>query len=175
MGILTGALTACGGEDPDLPALADTASLDEITSHAGGAFPDSVAVAEEVKEMLRASAGSWNAGDLEGFLDDYLRSPFLTFSGSGGVTRGWEDVRERYQESYWAPGASRDSLRFENLEVTPLGDEHALALGRFVLFRAGGAAAGDTVTSSGFFSLVLARTGEGWRIVHDHTSSREVR
>ncbi len=126
-------------------------------------------VAAEVTGMLQASAASWNAGDLDGFLDDYWNSPDLTFSGATGVTRGWENVRQRYLRSYWAPGASRDSLRFEAMEVTPLGVEHALALGRYVLFRP--TPEGEEVSGTGYFSLVLRRTEDGWKIIHDHTSS----
>ena len=45
-------------------------------------------------------------------------------------------------------------------------DGYALALGRFALKRtpAGG---GD---ATGRFTLVLRRTGSGWRIIHDHSS-----
>ena len=118
--------------------------------------------------MLRASVGSWNGGDLDGFLDDYWNSDELTFSGPQGVTRGWSDVRKRYLDSYWAPGSQRDSLRFEGIEVIPLGNEHALALGRYVLFRP---QEKDLVTSSGFFSLVLKRMDGDWKIMHDHTST----
>lgn len=124
-------------------------------------------LAREVEGMLHASAASWNGGDLDGFLDDYWRSDDLTFSGSGGVTRGWENVRRRYLESYWAPGTVRDSLRFENIEVMPLGRDHALALGRYVLFRPED---GDVEASAGHFSLVLRSMDGGWKIVHDHTS-----
>ncbi len=118
--------------------------------------------------MLRASARSWNGGNLDGFLDDYWKSDDLTFSGSQGVTRGWDDVRNRYLESYWAPDSVRDSLRFEEIEIIPLGDGHALALGRYVLFRP---QEEDMVTSSGFFSLVLRRIDGNWKILHDHTSA----
>lgn len=122
----------------------------------------------EIVEMLQASAGSWNGGDLNGFLDDYWRSDELTFSGATGVTRGWDDVLARYRESYWAPGTARDSLRFEEMEVTPLGDDHALALGRYVLYRPED---GGAVASTGFFSLVLRRVDGRWKIIHDHTSA----
>lgn len=126
-------------------------------------------VTGEITGMLQESAASWNAGDLAGFLDDYWNSDELTFSGSTGVTRGWEDVRRRYLTSYWAPGASRDSLRFEAMEALPLGSEHALAMGRYVLFRPH--EDGETVSGSGYFSLVLRRTVDGWKIIHDHTSA----
>jgi len=122
----------------------------------------------EVEAMLHASAASWNDGDLSGFLDDYWRSEDLTFSGATGVTRGWENVRTGYLESYWAPGTARDSLRFEGIEAFPLGDEHALALGQYVLFRP---EEGGVVTSSGFFSLVLQNMEGEWKILHDHTSA----
>jgi uncharacterized protein (TIGR02246 family) len=130
--------------------------------------PVALEMAREVEDMLHASADSWNAGDLEGFLDDYWNSGELTFSGARGVTRGWERVRQGYLESYWVPGAVRDSLRFEGIEVLPLGLDHALALGRYVLFQPEG---GGTERSSGYFTLVLRRMSGDWRIVHDHTSA----
>jgi len=129
---------------------------------------DSAGVAAEIAEMLHASTRSWNAGDLDGFLDDYWQSEALTFSGSSGVTRGWEGVRDRYRESYWAPGAQRDSLRFEALEIMPLGQTHALALGQYVLYRP---EEEGRITNTGFFSLVLWKVDGAWKIVHDHTSA----
>ena len=125
-------------------------------------------VAAEIQEMLGSSAASWNGGDLAGFLDDYRNSEELTFSGPTGVTRGWDDVRTRYLRSYWAPGVSRDSLRFEGIEVLPLGEEHALALGQYVLFRPEDNGA---VASTGHFSLVLRKLDGRWKILHDHTSA----
>jgi beta-aspartyl-peptidase (threonine type) len=118
--------------------------------------------------MLQASAASWNAGDLDGFMDDYWVSDELTFSGANGVTRGWHNVKERYLQTYWAPDAVRDSLRFEDIEVQALGADHALALGRYVLYQPEGR---DEPVSSGFFTLVLRQTDGEWRIVHDHTSA----
>jgi ketosteroid isomerase-like protein len=120
--------------------------------------------------MLESSARSWNAGDLDGFLDDYWVSDSLTFSGATGVTRGWDDLRSRYLTSYWAPETVRDSLRFESLEVIPLGETHALALGRYVLHRP---EEGDRINPSGYFSLVLRQTEGKWKIVHDHTSASQ--
>jgi len=117
--------------------------------------------------MLDSSAASWNGGDLDGFLDDYWRSEDLSFSGPDGVTRGWDDVRARYLRSYWAPGATRDSLRFADMEVMTLGADHALVLGRYELYRP---EEDGVVTSSGHFSLVLRRSNAGWKIIHDHTS-----
>ena len=59
----------------------------------------------------------------------------------------------------------RDSLRFERISGRPLGDDYALATARYILFRSG------RVTASGPFTLVLWRSEDGWRIVHDQSSS----
>lgn len=125
--------------------------------------------AARITEMLLSSAEAWSSGDLDGFMDDYWNDPGLTFSGSTGVTRGWEGVRQRYLRTYWAPGAQRDSLRFEDLEVRMLGDAHALVLGRYVLHQP----ESGTTNATGFFSLVLWKTVDGWKIVHDHTSAED--
>jgi beta-aspartyl-peptidase (threonine type) len=121
--------------------------------------------------MLHASTTSWNAGELDAYLDDYWASEELTFSGPDGVTRGWEDLRTRYLNSYWAPDSPRDSLRFEELEVRPLGEGYALALGRYVLYQPEDRGA---VRATGFFSLVLGRVGREWKILHDHTSAAPI-
>lgn len=121
--------------------------------------------------MLQASTASWNAGDLDGYLDDYWASEELTFSGPEGVTRGWKDLRARYLNSYWAPDSPRDSLRFEELEVSPLGERYALALGRYVLYRPEDRGA---VQATGYFSLVLGKADGKWKILHDHTSAAPI-
>ena len=53
-------------------------------------------------------------------------------------------------------------LTFSELEVTKLGDDAALVLGRWDLDR------GDPV--GGVFTLVLRRGSGRWVIIHDHTS-----
>lgn len=121
----------------------------------------------EITAMLRASAESWNQGDIEGFLDDYLDSPQTAFVGGSGVIRGLDEIRRRYRAGYWSTGRPRDLLRFEDLEVQRLGAEHALAIGRYILSDP----ATDQTTGHGVFSLVLVRTPQGWRIIHDHSSA----
>lgn len=117
--------------------------------------------------MLEASARSWNAGDLEGFLDDYLDAPSTAFVGSS-ITHGVAEIRARYRASYWRTGTPAQHLRFEDIAVRPLGAGHALALGRYVLLTPGT----GTTEGSGWFTLILQRTApHTWRIIHDHSSA----
>ena len=122
--------------------------------------------AAEITAMLQASADSWNKGDLDGFLDDYLDAPTTTFVGSS-VTHGVAEIRQRYLASYWRTGQPAQHLRFEGINVQPLGTEYALALGRYVLLTP----ATGQPEGSGWFTLVLRRTAPHvWRIIHDHSS-----
>jgi ketosteroid isomerase-like protein len=117
-----------------------------------------------VQAMLEESADAWNRGDLEGFMDDYLRSANTTYIGSAGLLTGHEAIRDRFAP-HFEPGVERDSLRFEDLRTRMLGAVDGLAIMRYVLHR------GGEVTESGPVTLVLRRTSAGWRIIHDHSSS----
>lgn len=121
-------------------------------------------IATQVTRMLERSAEAWNRGDLDGFMADYLRAPTTTYIGSSGLVVGWEAIRARYAPLFEA-GATRDSLRFEGISARLLGRAHALATARFVLHR------GGQVTGSGPFTLVLWRTEDEWKIVHDQSAS----
>src|SRR6266403_2189163 len=53
-----------------------------------------------INDVLSAQQSAWNRGDVDAFLVGYWRSPELTFSGSSGVSRGWDGVLARYKKSY---------------------------------------------------------------------------
>ncbi len=111
---------------------------------------------------LEVSAAEWNRGDLEGFLAPYSDS--ATFVGSAGLVRGKAQLREMYRRSYWREGGRpNQTLRFQDIEVRPLGTNYALAVGRHVL-------TGGERPQSGWFSLTWVQTRDGWRILHDHSS-----
>lgn len=119
----------------------------------------------DIAAMLASSAAAWNAGDLQGFMDDYARDSALSYISGGSVVYGWQPLYDRYERAFFAPGKSRDSLAFENLRVRSLGADAAFATARFKLMR------GDSIVASGPFTLILRKANGGWRIVHDHTSS----
>lgn len=121
--------------------------------------------ADAVRAVLDQQQAHWNAGEIERFLDDYWESPELTFSSGGQTRQGFADTRARYLKNYPTP-ERMGRLAFSGLEVTPLGDEAAFALGRWRLTRGAGEVLG------GNFTLVLRRIDGRWLIVHDHTSSQ---
>ena len=120
---------------------------------------------EAITAVLNAQQSAWNRGDVDAFLTGYWRSPELTFSGSSGVSRGWDGVMARYKKNY-PDQAAMGLLDFSELEFRFLGPHAALVLGRWHLKR-------DKGDIGGVFSLVWQRFPVGWKIVHDHTSAVE--
>ena len=106
---------------------------------------------------------AWNRGDIDGFMSGYARAKETTFVSEDKITRGWETVRDRYRKKY-SDRAKMGTLTFSDLEITPLGKDSALALGRWSLQRA-------QDRPHGRFTLIFRLTNDGWRIVHDHTSA----
>jgi ketosteroid isomerase-like protein len=115
-----------------------------------------------ITAALMAQQRAWNEGNVDAFLEGYWHSPELTFSGSSGVSRGWDGVMARYKKSY-PDRATMGQLDFSGLEFRFLGPDAALILGNWHLKREKGDA-------GGVFSLVWQRFPEGWKIVHDHTA-----
>ena len=118
-----------------------------------------------ITKILATQQSNWNQGNVDAFLEGYWRSPDLTFSGSGGIARGWDGVLARYKKNY-PDRAAMGQLDFSGLEFHFLGNDAALVLGHWHLARAHG-------DIGGVFSLVWQRLPEGWRIIHDHTSTLE--
>ncbi len=94
----------------------------------------------------------------------YAQSPELVFTSGSKIRRGWQETHDKYKAKYGSDPSTMGRLSFEVLGVQALGADGAVVLGRWTLT--------DTPQAgSGVFSVVLARTAEGWKVVHDHTSS----
>lgn len=120
-------------------------------------------LAAEVRSVLERQVQEWNAGSIERFMETYARGDATRFASGGDVTRGWDTVMARYRGRY-PDAAAMGHLDFSDLDVQVLGPDAAIAFGRWRLTRAGD-------TPHGLFTLLFRKTSDGWRIVHDHTSS----
>jgi len=130
-----------------------------VQSGARDAWPASARAAAE--GLLAHGAAAWNRGDLDAFVSDY--TPDATFVTARRVVRGQASIRGLY-EARFRPGAQRDSLRFEDLEVDAVAADQIAMIAYYVLVR------GDSVTSRGPTSLLLRRVAGRWYIAHDHSS-----
>jgi ketosteroid isomerase-like protein len=117
----------------------------------------------EINRVLKAQAQAWNRGDIDGYMQGYARAPSTQFVSGDTLTRGWETVRNRYKAKY----DSREkmgTLAFADVKVTELAPDSVMAVGRWRLQR-------KNDQPHGRFTLLFRKLPEGWRIVHDHTSS----
>lgn len=126
--------------------------------------PDAALLTRQFEAQFQRSADAWNRGDLDAFVSDYAADTLPTFVSRGHLHRGHDWIRANYAPLF-QPGARRDSLRFEEFQARPLTADLALITARFILFR------GDSVTASGPFTLLMQHQPDGWKILHDHSSS----
>lgn len=118
-----------------------------------------------ILRVLQAQTEAWNRGDLEAYMEGYWKSDKLTFYGGGTVVRGWQATLERYRRRYQSGGRAMGRLDFPDQEVEVLGPDTALARGYYHLRMPDGS------EPRGLYTVILRKLPEGWRIVHDHSSS----
>lgn len=116
-----------------------------------------------IRAVLDAQVAAWNRGDIEGFMDGYARSPDIVFISGDSLTHGWQTVFDRYKKGY-DTREKMGTLQFSDLDVKIVSKDAAVVIGRWQLTR-------EKDTPKGRFTLIFRRRSEGWRIVHDHTSS----
>ena len=112
---------------------------------------EAAGIETDIRTLLERQSGAWNEGDL------------VRFVSGGSVRYGAGDVLDRYRRNY-PDRAAMGVLTFTDLDVRVLSDEYVFVFGRYNLER-------ETDAPTGLFTLLFERTGDGWKISHDHTSS----
>ena len=116
-----------------------------------------------VRAVLDSQAKAWNNGDIDGYMDGYERSDKTVFISGDTVSHGWQTVHDRYKKGY-DTREKMGFLTFSDLEITFTSPDSAVVLGRWRLKRAND-------EPHGTFTLIFRHTKDGWKIIHDHTSS----
>lgn len=118
----------------------------------------------EIRQVLDSQVAAWNHRDLEGFMKGYWHSPELTFYSGGTTVAGWEETLTRYRNRYQGEGKEMGKLEFSDLRIELLGPSAAFVRGQFHLKM-------DSGKSDGLFTLTFRKFADGWKIIHDHTST----
>jgi len=132
---------------------------------AAASAPDDQRLKEEIRIVLADSEAGWNSGDIEKYMECYRKSEKMRFAGNGTFQYGWENTKTRYQKSY-PDKAAMGTLTFSDVDITILSDDAACIFGRWTLHY-------PDKKRSGLYTLIMRKFEEGWRIVHDHSSSAE--
>lgn len=125
--------------------------------------PDSKHTKMDIARVIFDQQNAWNRGDMEGYMQGYLKSDSLRFASGGNVTYGWETTLERYKKGY-PDKTTMGELTFSDIDIQLISNNAAFVFGKWELEREGD-------HPWGLFTLVFKKTKAGWRVVHDHTSS----
>ena len=117
---------------------------------------------DEIHAVLAGQERDWNSGNIDRYMDGYLRSDSVRFASGGNVTYGWQKTLDRYKKGY-PDKAAMGALMFEHVDVKILSETSALVFGTWRLKR-------SADEPWGLFTLVFNKTMDGWKIMHDHTS-----
>ena len=120
---------------------------------------------KEIAAVLYDQMRCWNEGDIEKYMAGYHRSDSLRFASGGKVSYGWETTLERYKAGY-PDKTAMGTLAFSDIDITLISEDAALVFGKWQLQK-------QYENPWGLFTLIFRRTEDGWRIVHDHTSSAD--
>jgi len=116
----------------------------------------------EIILVLKQQEKFWNKGDIDGFMQGYVKSDYLVFNGSSGPFYGWDSVKDRYIKTY--PSKEKmGTLNFKIHNISLITSSVAQLIGQFFLFY-------PKSQVSGYFTLVLIKSKGEWLILSDHTT-----
>lgn len=118
----------------------------------------------DVTKVLLQQENAWNKGDLDGYLARYKDAPD-TQAILAGPVRGLSNIRSAFRLNY-PNHDSMGQLQQTEIEVRALGEEYALATGKYHLGRTR-KAGGD---ADGIFVEVFEKTATGWQVIFSETT-----
>ena len=127
-----------------------------------GVFAQSVKDKKSILNVLEIQRLAWNKGDLETFMQGYVKSDSLLFVGSSGPTYGWQKTLDNYKKTYQG-AAGMGQLTFRIKKVDFLNKDVAFVLGSWHLKR-------EKDEPQGYFTLLFKKLNGEWKIFVDHSS-----
>lgn len=115
-----------------------------------------------ITKVLLDQQAAWNRGDIEAFMEGYLKTEDLSFVGSKGVTKGWDATLANYKRGY-PDKAAMGELIFDIISIDQLSNDAAFMIGKYTLLR-------EKDEPSGYFTLLWKKINGEWVICVDQTS-----
>jgi len=85
-----------------------------------------------IRKVLNDQVAAWNQGNIEGFMQGYLKSDSLMFIGAKGIKWGWQTTLDNYKKGY-PDTTAMGKLSFNLLVVKKLSPEYYFVVGRWDL------------------------------------------
>jgi ketosteroid isomerase-like protein len=118
----------------------------------------------DVVKVVLAQQNAWNKGDLDAYLSHYKDAPD-TQAVLANLVRGIDNIRGAYKQNF--PNKdSMGAIEDTDIEVKALGDNYALATGKYHLNRP--KKSGGPI--EGTFMELFEKTPAGWQIIFSQSS-----
>src|SRR5687768_11918256 len=126
-------------------------------------FSNAQSIAEkDINKVLSNQVVSWNAGDLDVFMEGYWNNDSLMFVGKKGVTYGYQNVLNNYRKGY-PDTAAMGQLSYDIIHIKELSPAYYFIVGKYHLARSIGDA-------QGHFTLLFRKINGKWLIICDQSS-----
>jgi|SRR5262245_31645191 len=128
----------------------------------------------EVQSFVKQYVAAYNDGDDSKLMGLIQHDAAVSSIASGRLYRGWDAIRTGSSESLTA--VARITVALGAVEVTALAPDTALAVGSMVVTAEGFPPdGGPKLTSTdypGALTMIVKRTPDGLRLIHEHHSVR---
>jgi len=131
----------------------DTMSIESVSAK------DSI----DIMKVMKFQENAWNSGDINSFMEGYIKSDELVFSGKSGPVYGWNETKNRYLKNY-PDTQTMGQLKFSVNKIRSVSSDVAFLIGEYYLTR-------STEDSYGHFTLFWKKINNKWLIISDHTSA----
>ena len=118
----------------------------------------------DVTKILLAQQKAWNDGNMDEYLKFYKDAPD-TVAMLNVPVRGLESIRNAFRTNF-PNKATMGALEQADVEVRELGENFALATGKYHLVR--GKKEGGNL--DGVFTEVMEKTQTGWRVIFSESN-----
>lgn len=117
---------------------------------------------QDILNVLEKQRVAWNTGNIEAYMQGYIKSDSLLFVGKSGPTYGWQKTMDNYKRGY-PDRAAMGILTFGIKKVEFVSKDAAFVLGSWHLKR-------EKDEPQGYFTLLLRKIKHEWKVVVDHSS-----
>jgi ketosteroid isomerase-like protein len=119
----------------------------------------------EVQEFVRQYVAATNSGDASRLMELISRDPHVSSIGYGKIDRGWDEIRKSTDATIAETTRARVTLG--TVEVTSIASDYALAVAPMFISDLQSL---RPVDIPGGMTMVVKRTPEGIRLIHEHFS-----
>ena len=88
----------------------------------------------DIMKVMKFQENAWNSGDINSFMEGYIKSDELVFSGKSGPVYGWNETKNRYLKNY-PDTQTMGQLKFTVNKIRSVSSDVAFLIGEYYLTR----------------------------------------